>query len=162
MYNEVFNISFKKLANWLVPTSLRKPILRAFVDAAFSALIILFNSFSRYRDAKKYELDINYETCRIEAFLNDRFDLSLRRIYIDDSENGEVIYLYQDEEEKPQLVYQPAEDVPLYIYTDGESIADVYNDFIVYVPAVLNISEAELRAMISTKISGKRYKIETF
>lgn len=159
---KVFDIQVNKLSEWLIPTMMRKGVMMAFVKAAFAPIVTLHNSFLGYRDAKFYQIRMNYQTCYLESFLNDRFDYVQRRIYIEDAETVEQVYLYQVEEEKPEWLYQQSENEPLYLFTEGESLGDLLNDFVVYVPADIQFSESEIRAMLSTKLSGKRYKIETF
>lgn len=161
MFN-VFNIQPGLLAQWLIPTMLRHPILMAIVNAMYVPLAALHNTFLLFRTAKQYQIRMNYQTCYLEAFLNDRFDFSLRRIYIEDAETVDQVYLYQDEEDRPIYLYQDTENNPVYLYTEGESIGDLLNDFIVWVPIGVLFDENEMRAMIATKLCGKRYKIELF
>lgn len=161
MFN-FFNIQFNYLGDWLIPIRLRTAVLMAFVRACFTPIVMLHNDFLLYRKAKLYEIKMNYQVCYLEAFLNDRFDSILRRIYIDDAQTAEQIYLYQDVEDKDEGLYTDAEDSPLYLFTEGETIGDLLNDFIVYVPIGVMFSESELRAMLSSKLAGKRYKIELF
>lgn len=161
MFN-FFNISFYLLAEWLVPIRLRTAVMMAFIKACFAPIIALHNQFMSYRKAKLYEIKMNYQVCYLEAFLNDRFDSIARRIYIDDAQTVEQIYLYQDEEEKPIYLNQESENDPVYLYTEGETLGDYLNDFIVYVPVSVVFNESEMRAMITTKLAGKRYKIELF
>lgn len=134
----------------------------AFIKACFAPVISLHNQFLNYRKAKLYEIKMNYQVPYLEAFLNDRFDAIERRIYIDDAQTVNQIYLYQEEETKPLYLNQESENAPVYLYTEGETIGDLWNDFIVYVPVSVAFSESELRAMIATKWCGKRYKIEHF
>lgn len=162
MFN-FFDIQFYLLAEWLVPIRLRTAVLMAFVKACFEPVIMLHNDFMAYRLAKKYEIKMNWQTCYVEAFLNDRFDKTARRIYIDDAPAGEQpIYLYQDEELQPLYLSQDSENEPVYTFTEGETIGSLLYDFIVYVPVGVAFNENEMRAMLSTKICGKRYKIEIF
>lgn len=125
-------------------------------------LVLIHNNFIRYREAKLYELFINYQTCYLEIFLNDRFDKTERRIYIDDAQNQDTVYLYLRDELNPVNLYTRSEDNAVALYTRGESNGDLLNDFIVYVPVDVVFQEPELRAMIANNLSGKRYKIELF
>lgn len=95
--------------------------------------------------------------------MNDRFDYTQRRIYIGDPDNAvPVLYLYQDEEDSPVYLYQDVENVPVYLYQDDEYVGNVTLDFIVWVPIDVVFDENEMRAMIATKLSGKKYAIQTF
>jgi len=162
MFN-FFNIQFYLLAKWLVPIRLRTAVLMAFVKACFEPVIKLHNEFMTYRIAKKYEVKMNWQTCYMEAFLNDRFDAIARRIYIDDGPDGEQpLYIYQDAELQPLYLHQDIEAEPVYVFTEGEIVGDLLFDFIVFVPVSVAFNENEMRAMIATKICGKRYKIEIY
>lgn len=161
VYN-VFNININRLAQWLIPTRLRMPVLMAIVSAIVSPLISLHNLFLSYRKAKFYQIAMNYQTCYLEAFLNDRFDYTQRRIYIEDAETVDPLYLYMRAEESPVYIYSRSEAQPVHVYTRGETLGDLTYDFIVWVPLDVVFDQNEMRAMIATKLCGKRYKIELF
>ena len=160
-YNS-YDIDFPKLADWLTPRWLTKEAFRIFLKACMYPLVLIHNAFIRYRNAKLYEIAINYQVCYMEAFLNDRFDFTLRRIYIEDAETVEQLYMYTRDEERPINLYERSEDSPVPLYTRGEVLGDLVNDFIVWVPIGCVYDEPEMRAMIATKLCGKRYKIELF
>lgn len=105
---------------------------------------------------------MNYQVCYLEAFLNDRFDFSDRRIYIEDAENQDTLFIYKRDELNPIGLYQRSENHSQPIYTRGESNGDYLNDFVIWIPYGVVFDEAELRAMVATKLAGKRYKIELF
>lgn len=161
MYN-VFNINVNRLAEWLIPTRLRMPVLMALVKAIFSPIITLHNLFLSFRKAKFYQIAMNYQTCYLEAFLNDRFDFTQRRIFIEDAETVDALYLYMRDEENPVFLYRRSEALPVPVYTRGETVGDLTYDFIVWVPLDVVFDQNEMRAMIATKLCGKRYKIELF
>ena len=141
---------------------MRINVMMAFVKACFQPLIDLHNDFLLYRKAKLYQIAMNYQVCYLEALLNDRYDFTQRRIYIDDADTGDQVYIYQDDEDAPLYMQQESENDPLYLFTEGETIGDHTNDFIIHIPATVAYSESEIRAMIATKLCGKRYKIEIF
>lgn len=159
---EFFNIQFGKLAEWLIPIKMRYGVLMAWVKSLFGAVIILHNDFMRYRKAKLYQIQMNYQVVYLESFLNQRFDTTLRRIYITDAENQVVKYIFTRVEGNPLLIFRRSENQPQIIYSRGESNGDYVNDFIIWVPYDVVFDEREHRAMVSTKLSGKRYKIELF
>lgn len=105
---------------------------------------------------------MNFQVCYLEAFLNDRFDFTLRRIYIEDAANEETIYIYKRDEATPLVISTRAEASAQPIFTRGETNGDYINDFVIYMPASVVFDENELRAMVATKLCGKRYKIELF
>jgi hypothetical protein len=163
MYDNVFNILLSKIQQWLIPTMLRQPVLMAFIQAIYTPLVALHNSFINYRSAKFYQIKMNYQVCYLASFLNDRFDSVQRRIYIDDALTVDQVYAYQDEEETPLWLYQDdEEETGTFLFQDGESLGDILFDFVVFIPSVVSYDENEVRAMIATKLCGKKYKIERF
>lgn len=133
------------------------------VKAMFAPLVTILNSFLAFRNAKFYQIEMNYQVCYLEAFLNDRFDFSQRRIYIGNPDDAvPPVYLYQDEEDQPIYLYQDVEANPVYMYQDDEYTGNIALDFIVWVPVDVVFDEAEMRAMIATKLSGKKYAVQTF
>lgn len=157
-----YDIDFSRLVRWNVFAHLLKPKMLKWLYGLIYPIVLIHNAFIRYRQSKLYEIAMNYQVCYLEAFLNDRFDFTQRRIHIDDAETVEQVYLFQEEEEKPEYLFQEIEDDPLYLYTEGESLGDLLNDFIVFVPSDVAFDQDEMRAMIATKLCGKRYKIELF
>lgn len=160
--NNIYIIQLNKLREWLIPTMLRTPIVLAIAKAAYMPLLTLYNDFIRFRKDKFYDIQINFQVCFLESFLNERFDTKFKRIYIEDAEQGEPIFIHKREEAKPLVIKRRSETAPQFIYTRGESIGDLMNDFIIYIPEDVLINESELRAMLSKKICGKRYKIQNY
>lgn len=157
-----YDINFYRLAEWLTPRWLRAAKWLILLKACFYPLVLVHNAFIRYRKAKLYEIAMNYQTCYLEAFLNDRFDFTQRRIFIEDAETVDALYLYMRDEENPVFLYRRSEALPVPVYTRGETVGDLTYDFIVWVPLDVVFDQNEMRAMIATKLCGKRYKIELF
>ena len=160
-YNS-YDINFSKLCDWLTPRWLRKETFFIIIKACCYPLVLIHNAFIRSRSAHLYDIAMNFQVCYLQAFLNDRFDFTARRIYIDDVETHDFVYLAMREEEKPLYLSTRGEDQPVWLPLRGETGGDLSYDFIVFVPYAISFSEAEMRAMIATKLSGKRYKIELF
>jgi hypothetical protein len=161
MYN-IFNIQLNKLRTWLIPAMLQTDVLMAFTEAIYTPIVALHNSFIAFRKSKFYEIKMNYQTCYLQAFLNDRFDSIQRRIYIVDAVSREPVYIYTRAEAKALVISKRSEAQSVAVYTRGESNGDLLHDFYVFVPANVGFDEHEMRAMIATKLCGKRYKIQLF
>lgn len=157
-----YDINFDTLACWLTPRWLKAERFMILLRSCFYPLVFIHNAFIRYREAKLYEIAMNYQVCYMEAFLNDRFDFTQRRIYIEDAANEETIYIYTRDELNPLGIYRRSEDQAQPVYTRGETNGDYINDFIIWVPIGVVFDESEMRAMVATKLCGKRYKIELF
>ena len=97
--------------------------------------------------------------CFLEKFLNDRYDISLRRIRIVDGVYADAVYLFLRAENKPMYLYTRAENKPVYLFTRAET-AGAKTNFIVVIPAGVKFNENQLRGEIdSYKLAGMKYDI---
>lgn len=159
--SKIFIIDYQRLVNWLVPGALRKPVTLAWLRVMMSQVVLLYQAFMRNRNANLYTLGITPQVCYLEKMLNDRFDNTARGIWIGDPQRSSALYLYRDDELKPEWLYTDAENKPLVAYSDEE--AGLRNvDFIVHLPAGLVANINEMKALLDMyKLAGKTYKIET-
>ncbi|MBS0647401.1 MAG: hypothetical protein JSR97_12550 [Verrucomicrobia bacterium] len=94
--------------------------------------------------------------------MNDRYDSTLRRIYIDDGQEKPPFYIFQRPELKPKFIYKNTENRPKYIYTSGES-GNLTDDFVIYVPMGLAFEEPEMVSLVKVyKLAGTKFKIQRF
>lgn len=158
----IYTIDYLKLVLWLLPQQLRQTKMIAWLNIAVSPVVLLYQQFVMFRKNKLYEISITPQTCRMEALLNDRYDFTLRRIYIDDAKEFPPVYLYRDAESKPVFLYRDSEDLPVYLFTDSEGVI-IGDDFIVFVPVSIAFDMAEMRSLVKKfKLPGMRFKIQTF
>lgn len=151
-----YNIDIKKLAVLHLPTFLRSAEMIAWMQCLSAPLVDLHDDFKANRNANIYNLAHNGQVCKLRAALNDRFDISQRRIYIDDGNLYQRTYIYTDGEKKPKYLGT------MYLYDDAE-YDDTGVDFTVWVPADLHYNSYEMTALINFyKLASKRYKINTF
>ena len=163
MNPNIFNIDLNILSNWIVPKRLRKLRTMAFVRLIVSPFVFIYQDFTRFRKATLYDLMITPQVCYLEAMLNDRFDYTLRRIYIADGIEYPPLYLYTDAELQQVDLYTDAENQPKYLFTDGEVDGSVLDDFIVEVPVTIPFNEPTMRSMVQRKrLPGMKFKIQTF
>jgi hypothetical protein len=156
----IYNIDFNRLAAWLTPRALRKPKFVTLIRACVFPIVFNHNSFLRYRKAKIYQLTITPQVCYLQRMLNDKYDYSQRRIRIQDAEWHLPLFLYQEEELKPQMIFQESENNSKYLFNDAES-GEAKTDFVVLVPTDISFAEAEMRGMIdSYYLFGTTYTIQ--
>jgi len=94
--------------------------------------------------------------CYLRAALNDKFDISQRRIKIAEGNRYKRQYIYTDGEKKPKYLGV------MYLRDDAD-YGDTGVDFIVLVPAGLQYNDYEMRYIIDFyKLASKRYKVETY
>lgn len=151
-----FNLDIPKLTSLLTPTFLRKEKLSAWLRALHYPLIKIADDFNVNRNTNLYNLAHNGQVCYLRAALNDKFDISLRRIKIAEGNRYKRDYIYTDGEKKPKYLGV------MYLRDDAD-YGDTGVDFIVLVPAELQYNDYEMRYIIDFyKLASKRYKVETY
>jgi hypothetical protein len=155
MDNNIFRINFKKLAQLLLPTFLRKPVITAFVNAFVQPLERLNEQFTLFRVSKEQQMSYNSQVCYLRKMLNDLFDPVQRRITIKQYPQRIPLILYKREEEKPVMFgthLLPRRDAVHY------SI-----EFTVNIPTSLQGRENEIRANLNYyKLATTNYIIKYF
>ena len=98
---------------------------------------------------------LTMDRCATSA-LNDKFDVSLRRIKITDGNRFQRQYIYTRGEQKPKFLGT------IYLYERAD-YGDTGVDFIVLVPRGLLYNEFEMKYLIDFyKLASKRYKIQEY
>lgn len=150
-----FNVNWPRLALLNTPTFLREEVMKLWMSLLLSPVSQVHYWWVNYRAENIYKLAHNSQKCYLRGALNDRFDRQLRRIRIDDGNAFKRKYIYTDGEEKPKFLGT------MFLYDDSD-YADTGVDFIVVVPAVLQYSVYEMKALIDFyRLASKRYKIIT-
>lgn len=163
MNQNIYDINYQKLIKWLTPVPLRGVKFLSLMGVMVFPLVSLYQAFLLYRKAKIYQLMITPQKCYLERLLNDRYDFTNRRIYIDDGVDKPPTFIYQNAELKPLYIYNRSEGQPQkYIYTGGES-GDLKDDFTVFVPLAISFESAEMISLIKGfKLAGTKFKIQKF
>lgn len=149
-----YDINFNRLALAIVPLKLRQPLLMNFLYVLLTGVRKASAVFNTYREDTDYRLTHNGQVCYLRAVLNDRFDLSQRRITIEDVAEGEGTILYR--RELSRFLMTPV-IINKRVFTGSDSV-----DFAVVVPVALRgaFVEEQMRALIDTyKLASKRYTI---
>lgn len=157
----VFDVDFEKLIRWLTPTRLRRELLRSWLQALAAPIVSLYGDFRALRSANLYQLKNTSTVAHLECVLNDRFDASLRRIYIADGTLNEICYINLDAEQQPQWLFTEAEDDPIWVYLEGETVLAGAH-FIINVPAGIAIVEEMYALVRRYRLAGKRFTIIHF
>ena len=162
-------LNFKTVFSYLVPYQLRKSRTVEWIGALLQPLQSLNDGFVEWAADVRYFLAFNGQVVYLEHVLNDTFDNSLRRIYIDDPAGNIAIttYVHNKVEQQPPLYLYNVDDAsnenPL-VYNQAELFVSD-DDFIVYVPVgIFNPTvEVQMRDLIDQyRIAGKRYSFLTF
>lgn len=149
-------VDYAKFRDLLLPTFKRKPKIRAYLLAWLMPISNLYTAFMKFRKDTLYKINHNGQVVYLQKVLNDRFDNTLRRIYITDGIINEPTFIYKHVEDRP--VYLGTR----YIYSREElQFRDV--DFIVVLPYDMVLSDEELIRMKSLlnyyKLASKTYRI---
>ncbi|WP_376777184.1 hypothetical protein [Flavobacterium covae] len=152
-----YEVDFKKLAVLLLPIALRKRKTIAFLHCLIQPIDSVYRSWKTKRDDDWYKLAHNGQVCKLEAVLNDEFDKTLRRIYIDDGDSFHQKYIFTEEEDEEEVFL----DDTLFVFSEDE-YENTGVDFVVFVPSELvDANIHKLNYLIRYyKLAGKRYRIE--
>lgn len=154
-----FRVDFPRLAFLLLPSALRKPLIKSFVSAFCEPVKLLYQSFAERREANIYRLNITPQVCFLERALNDRFDPSRRGIFIADGQYMRQLYIYRTDENFPLYIHHRNDERPKYLYL-RDDIQQSNGDFIVYVPSRVQFDIYEMRALLDLyKLATKTYTI---
>jgi hypothetical protein len=159
----VFSIDFNVLLQILLPLRKRKLIRQSWLAALISPVVYLYQLFLNQRQTHLYTLSHTSQVVYMQAILNDRFDMQLRRIYISDTPDISPQTLFTNPEQKYAFLYTTAENENLPLYTQTE-IAGAQNGFILNIPAILNVDHVLLSALVDAyRLPSKnKYIIQTF
>ena len=106
----MFNIDFDILINWITITFLRKGKFIAFLMSCVDPIITLNDNLKEFRNKIIYRLHHNGQVCYLEAVMNDHFDDSERRVYIEDGQVNTGTFIYTLGEDQPLFL-------PSFIYS---------------------------------------------
>ena len=150
---KVYQINWNKFINDLLLIELRKPTLKAFLNAVLKPIKNAHTEFLAYRLNALYRVQHNSQIVYMEAVLNDEFDSTFRRIRIQNVKMRNALFFYEPLENKEVFFYNPEDQMPKYFYNeddfDGTGV-----DFIVCVPPILRPNNIQDENSMVTKIQG--------
>lgn len=150
-----YKVDFYKLVFNFLMVGLRKPIELAFYYSSVNPLVSLHSTWRAFRLANLYKLETTGQVCYMRRALNDSFDQSDRRIYIDGT-GGDARKTY---------IYTPGEQQTKYLgklwIRNSLEFEDTGADFLVYVPkTIVDLQRFEIMALLDFyKVASKRYLI---
>lgn len=162
----IYSIFLGKVAERLTPWFWRKPIFLSYLTAALTPLQNDNNAFFAFVTAVWNDLQYTGQHLALEALLNDLYDDTLRRIFIDENDiTFEAVDLYLDGETDPTPIslYLDGEvnPAPVSLGLDGEGQGG--DNFTVNIPTSINFNENTLRSQLDFfVVAGKNYNIVTF
>lgn len=160
--NNIYNINWRRLTIWFLPIALRQVKHIAWLQVVFQPIKQLWLDFTKFRKQATYKVIHTSQVCYLEAVLNDLFDNTLRRIYIENGLFIEPLYIYTVPEDKPRYIDTQ------YIFSEND-LNNNDTDFIVIVPLDLkplnevaqNAYLSQMKALINYyKLASKTYTIQ--
>lgn len=162
MYGNIFNIDFYRWIGQNLPIKRRTTKNMHLLFALCAPAVQLHENFMRYRRATNYKLDHTPQVFSIEDVLNDAFDRTQRRIFIEDGIYTFPVYFYDRASDKPVFFFNRANDTKVRFY-DRKSLGKLDVDFTVVLPQGILISDAEmirLRALVDFyRLPDKTYTV---
>lgn len=156
-------LNFKAVFASLIPLSFRSAKITDWMGANLAPLQSLNETFADWADGIRYNVSFTGQVIYLEHALNDRYDSTLRRIYIEDPSGTQVLTttLYNQIEQQAQtIMWNKAEAQPSPIFRNLAEVFTTGDDFIVKIPSAINttINQAKMRRLIDRyRTAGKRY-----
>jgi hypothetical protein len=130
--------------------------------ALIAPINTLHSELIAFRKQKLYEIEITGQVCKLEKLLNDKFDSTLRRIFITDGQKSKRKYVFTKEEFVPQPIFMTPENKPFFIYQNNEITTNTFH-FVVNVPNNVTYNSAVFISILNEfKMPSKKFKIVTF
>lgn len=162
-----YYINFRLAFLSLIPGAIRAQRLNDWVGTLLTGLQPVNDLFVNLTDLIRYKLEFNGQVAYLETYLNNAYDPTLKRIYIDDPLTTTVQppYIFNVVEgQNTATVYNVAETPDtIYIWNSSELVGS--DDFVVNVPTSVWSApdEPQWRQYIDTyKPAGRRYSFDTF
>ena len=170
----IFNIDFSNVGENLVPHFWRKQKsgvendLVAYIRSVLAPIQNVSDDLLTLQQNTKEFLDYNGQHAVLEEYLNDLYDVTLRRIYITENDlpSGAFnfdLYLQSETDLSPISIYLQNETNPgpFSLYLQGESPSE--HHFTVNIPVAIIFNTNLITAQIQNySIAGKLFNIVTF
>lgn len=158
-------VRINKLFPELSATFLRKAVKLAVLGAMSKPLNDL-------HDRILYKMQHDGHTIYLEKMLNEYFGIagynhqnheSTKKVYIDDIEVNEKLFIFQNEEPESTFLEDDGADVDTDIFLDGDGEGIVLYSWTIYVPDTIDFQEEQLRSKVDEyRYFGKKYTIQTY
>lgn len=158
-------IDIDALARMYLPTFMRKAETTALFDALSSPLQTI-------ADDTLYKMQHNGTKIYLEKLLNEAYQVTTydpqnhedtKLIYIEDVEEPERLFIYQDEELGVTFLEDDGEDLETDIFLDNDQENLQAYSWIIYMPDTISFNEFALRALVdSYRYVGKKYLIQIY
>ena len=159
-----YNLNITQLIADYLPPVLRLPVRKAWLETLLKPLYSLQTAFLAFITQMRYESSLTGQTTILEMYLNNLFDNTNRRIFIEETAITGDFWYFEAENQADDFLYFEAENqADTYLQFENEDLPASFARFTVNVPAVLGIPEAQIRANVDKyKIAGVSYLVVFF
>lgn len=161
MNSRVYEVNISRLGRLLLPMLWRKPLMNGLIESLVAPLGENVEELHRFRSGINSKMNYTGQVCRLRAMLNDRFDESLRRLKVEDSQRVEEIRLFRAWLKKPRQLKSRLSGVIMVLNTRRGVEMSGY-DFWITVPNEMKgmLDEKELIGAVGEyKLASKRVTI---
>jgi hypothetical protein len=148
-----------------LPTFLRRQRTTAFFDALLAPLQSIANETlykMQHNGTKIYLEKVLNEAYRVTTY-NAQNHEDTKLIYIEDVDEPERLFIYQDEELGVTFIEDDGEELESDIFLDNEDESSLGYSWIIYMPDTISFNEFTLRALVdSYRYIGKNYIIQIY
>lgn len=131
-----YNISYGRLIRLLLPSRLKTPVIRSFLQSAFNAL--LQKKFDVFRADSLFRLNHNGQVCYLRAALNAKFASILGNVRFDVCEPyGDLQWVFANTEAQSTHIYALMDNSNVNLYAPNEDVLTGIRRFVIYVPSDL-------------------------
>lgn len=164
----MYSVDYARLIKILMPPVKRLLTwLSDYLNAMLSVWSKVNTDFTDQIDKHNYTLRFTGQVVSIEHLLNDLFDNTLRRIYIEDGERFSLNYVFLNTEQRERFfyLYQKSESIPPTGYFRLKSEHSGSSDFVVFIPSAIlsSVDNDIIKSYIDIyRQAGKRYHLQSF
>lgn len=155
-----YDIDFKKIIVWLLPSFYRKPVWVAWLHALLGKLRAIHVAFVAFVHTKKDEIKWNGQTIVLEQLLILKYGSG---IYITSVSNDVFPFYVRDVNnvQNPFIYNVNNQDNPTVNQVNGYNLDGV--NFVVHVPVLIPFNLNEMTALINKyRLFGTKFSIETY
>lgn len=156
-------LNYNLFVEQLLAVKLRQPKILSFLRSLIAPVIQL-------HDTILYQLQHDGRTIYLEKMLNEHFQIAgydsqnhhaTKKIYIDDVELPDNLFIHQDAESESEFLEDIDSDDDLFI--DSQGLGNLPYSWIIFIPNTLVFEDYQVKAQVDKyRYIGKKYNIQTY
>lgn len=169
----MFNSNLFNIGIMLLPQSLRKEKIIAWVKTFLGVIKSLTATFTTYRTEKLFFIAHTSQVIFLEHILNHYFnpdgtdedpDYEGNGIYITDGQTADEVFIYNTAEGGDDTFLYNSSEAPFdEVYLNNNSQYSPFIGFVINIPDTFMINENKLKSLVNNlKLAGKRYVLNYY